>query len=243
MRDESPSRTPGLATTGGSPSSGIPRLTTAKSDSSTTKSESTPKVVISLSREAGPDGDRQLARGFPGLRSSARSVVLARLDRVFGLAAIASNNAVHGRPEIGFEPGPTGPVERFGPARTGPARSPGRPGETAMLVGRSAWSRTKPREVIYRAATIGRPLSSGARGVTATLAGMPPERSGRIPPPPSLPRRGRHDLGLARIALRRVAVGGPARAVSVERTSARLERRREQLPLPLGFVDRRQPRG
>jgi len=54
-----------------------------------------------------------------------------------------------------------------------------------------------------------------------------------------MPRRGRHDLGLARIALRRTTA---ARSPVQERTAPRVDRRREQLPLPPGFVDRRRPR-
>lgn len=49
-----------------------------------------------------------------------------------------------------------------------------------------------------------------------------------------IPPRGRHPVGVARIALRRMSVGqAPIREVS------RIDRRREQMPLPPGFVDRR----
>jgi hypothetical protein len=63
------------------------------------------------------------------------------------------------------------------------------------------------------------------------------------PPPPSLPRRGRHDLGLARISLRRVVVSRGGRPQAHERMGPRFDRRREQLPLPPGFADRRERRG
>ncbi|MCA9709725.1 MAG: hypothetical protein KDK70_28055 [Myxococcales bacterium] len=55
----------------------------------------------------------------------------------------------------------------------------------------------------------------------------------RSVPGPSLPPRGRHPVPLARVQLRRVAV--PHARVP----SRRVDRRREQLPLPPGFVDRR----
>lgn len=61
------------------------------------------------------------------------------------------------------------------------------------------------------------------------------------PPQPALPRRGRHPVGLARVPLRRLVVGRAPRQEAAERP--RFDRRREQLPLPPGFVDRRAPRG
>ncbi|MCA9655799.1 MAG: hypothetical protein H6712_27610 [Myxococcales bacterium] len=51
---------------------------------------------------------------------------------------------------------------------------------------------------------------------------------------PQIPPRGRHPVGVARVALRRVTVArAPVREV------CRIDRRREQMPLPPGFVDRR----
>lgn len=61
----------------------------------------------------------------------------------------------------------------------------------------------------------------------------------RRAPQPVMPRRGRHPVGLARIPLHRLAVG---RAPRPEAPRGRFDRRREQLPLPPGFVDRRAPR-
>ncbi|MCX4241615.1 hypothetical protein [Paraliomyxa miuraensis] len=57
----------------------------------------------------------------------------------------------------------------------------------------------------------------------------------RAPPQPALPPRGRHSVGVARISLRRLSVGRAP--MPMEKT--RCDRRREQLPLPPGFVDRR----
>lgn len=81
---------------------GFPRLTTAESDSSTTKSESTPKVVISLSSARGIEGpcagDRTSDRTCGRRSRRARTRARARDD--------SSKNGVFVRREIGFEHGP-----------------------------------------------------------------------------------------------------------------------------------------
>lgn len=60
----------------------------------------------------------------------------------------------------------------------------------------------------------------------------PEKRHARVPP------RGRHAVGLGRVALRRVAVVRGS-APQAARPKRRFDRRREQMPLPDGFVDRR----
>ena len=66
--------------------------------------------------------------------------------------------------------------------------------------------------------------------------GREPRRTGQEPVASGLPPRGRHRVGVARVALRRMTV---ARGVGVVREASRADRRREQLPLPDGFIDRR----
>jgi hypothetical protein len=209
---------------------GDPELPTAKSDSSTTKSESTPKVMTSTPGTARSTGSDRGIRRRTG-RAVGWPRTLGIDDRP--LAPIAKERRL-GWPRRSIRaPDPasrTGATER--PASGSSRRSSGR--ARPVLFERSAWARAKGREVIYRL-----PGGRFLRELAGWLLrwGMPPQRPGRIPPPPSLPRRGRHPLGLARIALRRVAV--PRHR---EHAPARAERRREQLPLPPGFVDRRSPR-
>lgn len=61
-----------------------------------------------------------------------------------------------------------------------------------------------------------------------------PRRAASGDPKPQLPPPGRHRVGVARVRLRRMTVArAPVREV------CRIDRRREQLPLPPGFADRR----
>lgn len=74
-----------------------------------------------------------------------------------------------------------------------------------------------------------------------TLGRLPVRRDVAEVAQAGVPARGRHRVGLARVPLRRIAVvrGQSASPAKPAKPRRRVDRRREQMPLPPGFVDRR----
>lgn len=233
-----------------------------ESDSSRSKTPSTPKVVDHDSQSAGsnaqrtPRGasivwsfcaisraDRSFDRAGSGADEGSRSIELAACNDVRIISTIGA------RVRSGHRHGPfTRRVSRCAhPCASGPGR--------AILIGRSALENVQRHGVIYphsgclgaaRAAADrqGRRFLRTAGGRCygdgmpaprrATPSSAADEPTQRVPPQPTLPRRGRHPVGLARVPLRRLVQGRAPRP-----ETRRIDRRREQLPLPPGFVDRR----